>query len=73
MTTNQFLRLLAIGLCVTYGVVIAIFAVLKAATPALDFIGWAEIVYGPAITVGCVFLLMAIGVRVECWIRGEGK
>jgi hypothetical protein len=71
MTTQQFLRRVAVASAVVYVALVAAFVALKATTPRFGAVAWSEIVYGPAITVVCSFLLICAGARIECWFRNR--
>jgi hypothetical protein len=68
LATRQFLRHLAVAFAGVYVVFAGALALLKGWLGA-DKTPWAEVFYGPAITLGSCYLLVAIGVRLECRIK----
>ena len=69
ISERGLLRRAAVAFSALYVVLVAGFALLKALTPRWGAVAWAEIVYGPAITVFCGYLLFYVAVRVECLVR----
>ena len=63
-------RVVGIAFAVTYCAAVAILALAKAATPLGAAISWAEVILGPAITVGSCLLLLIAGFWIEHVIRG---
>jgi hypothetical protein len=68
-SARQLIRRVAIIFAAMYPVVVVSFSVLKATTASFDAAPWPEIFYGPAITIGCCYLLFYVAVKLECWIR----
>jgi hypothetical protein len=68
---RQLIRCVAVALALVCIAIVTTFAALKAGTPLFGAIPWPEVVYGPAITAGCCFLLFYAAYRLECWIRGS--
>ena len=66
---KHFIRRVAIALSILYLVLVPVFAALKVTTSLLRTISWPELVYGPAITIGCSFVLIHAAVWIECRIR----
>jgi hypothetical protein len=65
VATRQFLRRLAVAFVGVYPVVVGALATLKGWHGA-EKPPWAEVFYGPAITLGSCYLLVTIGVWLEC-------
>jgi hypothetical protein len=59
---------MAVGCIGTYVFIVGALAVLKGWL-ATDKPPWAEVFYGPAITVVSCYLLVVIGVWLECLLR----
>jgi hypothetical protein len=70
---RQILRRCAVAFALLYIGVATSFAALNAGTPLPGTITWPEVFCGPAITIGCSYLLFYAGVRLECWIRGPDE
>jgi hypothetical protein len=66
---RRYLRGIAIASVAVYMVTAAVLATLKATTRLPGAMPWLEVVFGPAITVGCTALLIYLGAWVECWVR----
>jgi hypothetical protein len=66
--THQFLRRLAVALGGVYIVSVGALALFKGWHGAEKH-SWAEVFYGPAITVGSGYLLAAMGVWLECRMK----
>jgi hypothetical protein len=64
-SARPFLRRIAIAYAVAYAVIVGAFAAFKAGVGA-DALPWAEVFYGPAITVVSCFLILVAGVWYEC-------
>jgi hypothetical protein len=58
-----------VSVAALYTVAVVLLATLKATTTFLDAMTWAELVYGPAITVGCCCVFVYVAVVLECWLR----
>lgn len=69
--TGRLVRRVGVAFTGLYLGIVAVFALLKAKTSFFAAQPWAEVVYGPAITVGCSFLLFLSAVWIELWIRGH--
>jgi hypothetical protein len=67
-TARKYLRCMAFGCIVTYVFFVGVLAILKG-RQATDKPPWAEVFYGPAITVACCYLLVVFGVWLECLLR----
>ena len=67
----RLLRWAGIAFTVLYFAAVGILALLKATTPLFALAPWTELVYGPALTFGCSFLLLAFAVWIEDRIRGR--
>lgn len=61
----RFIRQLGIALAALYVVMVGVPALLKVAFSPSDGLPWAEVVYGPAISIGSCFLLVSLGVWAE--------
>jgi hypothetical protein len=68
VATRQLLRRLAVAFVGVYAVGVGALATLKGWLGA-EKPPWAEVFYGPAITLGSCYLLVAIGVWLECRIK----
>jgi hypothetical protein len=68
LATHQFLRRLAVAFGGVYMVLVGALALLKGWLGA-EKPPWAEVFYGPAITLGSCYLLVAIGVWLECRMK----
>jgi hypothetical protein len=68
LSTRHFLRRIAIAFVVAYVVLVATFSALKVWLGA-EKPPWAEVFYGPAITVGSCYLLVGVAVWLECRMR----
>ena len=68
LTTHQFLRRLAVAFGGLYMVFVGALALHKGWLGA-EKLPWAEVFYGPAITVGSGYLLAAMGVWLECRMK----
>ncbi len=56
---------------VVYPIAVGVLALLKVKTDLLRSASWAELFYGPAITLGSCYFLFCIGCWIEWWIRGK--
>jgi hypothetical protein len=65
------LKIYAVGLGVAYVVVVAVLGVLKMTTDLCSSLAWSELLYGPAITVASIYLLIGLAYWLERWIRGR--
>jgi hypothetical protein len=68
VATRQFLRRLAVAFAGVYPTVVGALATLKG-WPGAEKLPWAEVFCGPAITLVSCYLLLAIGVWVECRMK----
>jgi hypothetical protein len=69
---RHFVRVMVITLAILYVVGVGILALLKATSKsASDRLPWAEVVYGPAITVISCFLLFLGAAGIERLIRAR--
>ena len=71
MATSEptILRRLAFAYILVYPILVASFALLKVTTQMANAVTWAELVFGPAITLVSAFALVWVGVWIECQIR----
>ena len=68
LATRQFLRRLAVAFVGVYPVCVGALAILKGWLGA-EKTPWAEVFYGPAITLVSCYLLVVIGVWLECRMK----
>jgi hypothetical protein len=68
VAARPFLRRVAVALIGVYAVGVGASATYKGWLGA-EKAPWAEVFYGPAITVGSCYLLVAIGVWLECRVK----
>ena len=73
VTERQFWRRVAAIFAALYLAVAVSFAAMKAGTSYFGSLPWPEVVYGPAILIGCCFLLFYAAARVESWVRGRAS
>ena len=66
---HSLLRRLAFVSLLVYPILVVSFAALKVTTQFVDAVTWAELVYGPAITLISSFSLVWIGMWIERQIR----
>jgi hypothetical protein len=73
METQQqpFIRRIVAPLALLYIAIVAVFSLLKAATPIFGAVPWAELIYGPAITIGSYFMLLIVALWIERLFRGR--
>jgi hypothetical protein len=71
---RHFVRVMGITLAFLYVVVVGVLALWKAASnPPSDRLPWAEVVYGPAITVNSCFLLFLGAAGIEHLVRARRR
>jgi hypothetical protein len=63
-------RVVGIAFAAAYFAVVAMLTLAKAATPLGTAISWAQVILGPAITVGSCLLLLSALIWIEHVIRG---
>jgi hypothetical protein len=68
----QVIRRVALAFTGLYVVILCAFAAIKAGTPFFQAQAWAEVVYGPAITIGCSFLLFLAAIWIETRQQSSG-
>ena len=67
---RRFIRVMGIAFAILYVVVVVGLALCKAASkPPTDRLPWAEVIYGPAITVISCFLLFLGAIGIEHLVR----
>ncbi len=62
-------RRIAVAFCLLYVVVVPLALALKFTSSLFDAAAWPELVYGPAITLMCFFLLIRGAMWIECRFR----
>lgn len=72
---RRIIRVMGITLAILYILAVGVLALLKAASePPSDRLPWAEVIYGPAITVISCFLLFVGAIGIENLIKsGKGS
>jgi hypothetical protein len=68
---QPIVRVMAIAHGLIYFVGVGLLALLKIVW--FESIPWAEVFYGPAITVSCCFFLFLVVFRIELWIESNQK
>jgi len=54
-----------------YPFAVGVLVLLKFMTDLFHSTSWAELFYGPAITLGSCYFLICVGCWIECWMRGK--